>query len=159
MIDYYTTHAPFSGASGVSIAAIGTIAISLQYAEVSKSTAKKRRMLTPVRPCRHSSSHAFSAAIRTTCGSACGAVSSCISCPYSSQVLLRRYGNRASSLTQLLTQYVRYGNSSFSKVSCSVSVEDFCMSQSSGCSLNGSPPGEVLPVVSSSQEEVLVVSP
>ncbi|EIW61883.1 MFS general substrate transporter [Trametes versicolor FP-101664 SS1] len=32
--DYYTTHAPFNKASGVSIAAVGTVSIALQYCEV-----------------------------------------------------------------------------------------------------------------------------
>ncbi len=34
MVDYYTTHAPFSKSSGVSIAAVGTVSIALQYCEV-----------------------------------------------------------------------------------------------------------------------------
>ncbi|KAI0676946.1 MFS general substrate transporter [Trametes maxima] len=32
--DYYTTHPPFQNASGVAIAAVGTIAIALQYCEI-----------------------------------------------------------------------------------------------------------------------------
>ncbi len=35
VVDYYTTHPPFNKSSSISIAAIGTIAIALQYTEVS----------------------------------------------------------------------------------------------------------------------------
>ena len=34
-VDYYTTHPPFNTSSSVAIAAVGTVAIGLQYTEVS----------------------------------------------------------------------------------------------------------------------------
>ena len=86
--EYYSSHPPFDTASNVSIAAVGTVALAIQYGEVN--------VFAPTQflgsHCyRFSYCPCFLLGIQTICGYLCGAASRFTSCPCSRPVSPHRY--------------------------------------------------------------------